>query len=102
MYFIILGGESVPTNTFGQLDGVALICNLRCESAVSQFNLPTDIAVRDLTMHTYIYIYTAAMLNMIFKNDIKSLTIITAAPWSHRSPLESNLEPGNVNLLNRE
>ena len=33
------------------------------------------------------------MLNMIFKNDITSPKVNTAAPWSHRGPLEHNPEP---------
>ena len=64
-----------------------------CESAGSQFNLPTDFAVRFVTTHALLY---SSHVEYVNKNDIVSLNINTAAPWSNRDPLEHNLEPVNL------
>ena len=59
--------------------------------AVSQFNLLTDVAIN------CIHCNRAAMLNMIF-NDIMSAKVNTVVCWSHRGPLEQNLEPVDVSF----
>ena len=55
-----------------------MVCNSPCESEVSQFNLPTDVAVKAVEIHSL------------------STKIHTAAPWHHRGPLEHNHEPSIV------
>ena len=69
---------------------VFFICNSSCESVVFQFNLPTGFAMRVVTMHTLVY---SSHADYDKDNDITNPKANTSAPWSHRSPLEHNLEP---------
>ena len=73
------------------------MCNLLYENTVSQFNLPTDFAVRVVTMHALVY---SGHVKYDKNNDIMSSKVNTAAPSSHRGPLEHNLE-SDKNLLQK-
>ena len=68
----------------------------QCESAVFQINQPSDFAVRVVTMHTLLY---SGHVRYDKNNDIMSPKVNTAAPWSHRDPVEHILEPGNSELV---
>ena len=71
------------------------IWNSPCESAVSQFNMLTDFAVRVVTMHILVY-SSHVEYDKTWHHESK---VNTAAPWGgwggHMSPLEQNLEPGD-------
>ena len=72
-----------------------MICNSPCElSAVSQFNLPIDFAVIIVIIPTLVY---SSHVEYDKKYDI-SPKVNTAAPWSHRGPLEHNCEPDHLQI----
>ena len=68
-----------------------MICNFPWEAAVSQFNLPTDVAVNIVTMHTLLY---SGLDDYDTNNDIISTKVSSTAPWSGTGFFEHNLEPG--------
>ena len=70
-----------------------LTCNLPCESAVYKFNLPSDVPVRVVTMHTWV---DCGHVNYDKNNDITSPKVNPTAPWNHQGSLEHNLEPTYV------
>ena len=64
------------------------MCNSLFDSAVSQFNLPTDLAVRLVTAHKY-----ASHIEYDKNNGITNLKVNTVAHWSHVGPSEHTFEP---------
>ena len=76
------------------------ICSSPCKPAVSQFNLPTDFAVKVVTTRTLLQ---GGCVEYDKNNNITSTKVNTtahwsyraiAARWSHRGALEHNREPG--------
>ena len=67
-----------------------MIYNSPFESIVSHFNLPTDVGVSVVTMHTLVY---SSHVKYDKDNEISSLKVNTVALWSHRGLLGAQREP---------